>query len=94
MQNDIFITKREKYMADIILLEIEEDIRLAAQIVAKRRGIDLKVYADYSDYKNNMQKYNIVCSSNMAECKEHNFCYIKKPYTAHELLELIGRVRQ
>lgn len=38
-------------MADIILLEIEEDIRLAAQIVAKRRGIDLKVYADYSDYK-------------------------------------------
>ena len=44
-------------MADIILLEIEEDIRLAAQIIAKRRGIDLKVYA------------------------------------AHQLLELIGRVR-
>ena len=55
MQNDIFITKREKYMADIILLEIEEDIRLAAKIVAKRRGIDLEVYADYSDYQKNMQ---------------------------------------
>lgn len=59
-------------MADIILLEIEEDIRLAAQIVAKRRGIDLKVYADYSDYKKNMQKDDTVCSSNIVECKEHN----------------------
>lgn len=80
-------------MADIILLEIEEDIRLAAQIVAKRHGIDLKVYADYSDYQKNMQKDDIVCSSNMVECKEHNLCCIKKPYTAHQLLELIGRVR-
>lgn len=94
MQNDIFITKREKYMADIILLEIEEDIRLAAKIVAKRRGIDLEVYADYSDYQKNMQKDDIVCSSNMVECKKHNFYYIKKPYTAHQLLEFIGRVRK
>ena len=38
-------------MSNIVLLEIEEDIRLAAQIVAKNRGIVLKVYADYADYK-------------------------------------------
>ena len=80
-------------MADIILLEIEEDIRLAAQIVAKRRGIDLKVYADYSDYKKNMQKDDTVCSSNIVESKEHKCCYIKKPYTAHQLLEIISIVR-
>ncbi len=80
-------------MADIILLEIEEDIRLAAQIVAKRRGIDLKVYADYSDYKKNMQKDDTVYSSNIVECKEHNCCCIKKPYTAHQLLEIISIVR-
>lgn len=80
-------------MADIILLEVEEDIRLAAQIIARRHGIDLKVYADYSDYQKNMQKDDIVCSSNMVECEEHNFCCVKKPYTAHQLLELIGRVR-
>lgn len=80
-------------MADIILLEIEEDIRLAAHIVAKRRGIDLKVYADYSDYKKNMQKDDTVCSSDIAECEKHNCCYIKKPYTAHQLLELISIMR-
>ena len=80
-------------MADIILLEIEEDIRLAAHIAAKMRGIVLKVYADYSDYKKNMQKDDIVCSSNIVECKKHNCCYIKKPYTAHQLLELISIVR-
>ena len=43
-------------MSNIVLLEIEEDIRLAAQIVAKNRGIVLKVYADYADYKKIYQK--------------------------------------
>lgn len=85
--------KREIKMSGIILLEIEEDIRLAAHIVAKRRGIILQVYAGYDDYKNNMAKGDIVCSSNMEESKKYNFCYIKKPYTAHQLLELIDRVR-
>lgn len=79
-------------MSNIVLLEIEEDIRLAAQIVAKNRGIVLKVYADYADYKKNISEDDKVCSSNMAESKQHNFHYIKKPYTAHQLLELISEL--
>ena len=47
-------------MSGIILLEIEEDIRLAAHIVAKRRGITLQVYAGYDDYKNNLIKLGII----------------------------------
>ncbi len=80
-------------MADLVLLEIEEDIRLAAKLIAKKRGIYLKVYADYESYKKEIRQDDIVCSSNIVECKENNFYYIEKPYTAHQLLELIGRVR-
>ena len=77
-------------MSNIVLLEIEEDLRLAAQIVAKNRGIFLKVYADYADYKNHTAEDDKVCSSDESESRQHNFHYIKKPYTAHQLLELIS----
>lgn len=80
-------------MADVILLEMEEDIRFAAKIISKKYGIDLGIYADYSNYKKYMQEGDIVLSSDIVECEKHNFCYIKKPYTAHQLLELIGGVK-
>lgn len=78
-------------MGNIVLLEQEEDIRLAAVIVARNRNIILKVYQDYNEYKNHMEKDDTVCSSNEVECKEHNFIYIKKPYTASELMQVINR---
>ena len=38
-----------------------------------------------------MEKDDTVCSSNVVECKEHNFIYVKKPYTASELMQVINR---
>lgn len=80
-------------MDELVLLEIEEDIRLAAKIVARKHGINLRVYADYSRYAKEEQECDIICSSDMVECMQHKFYYIKKPYTAHQLLELIRKVR-
>lgn len=78
-------------MGNIVLLEQEEDVRLAAVIVARNRNIILKVYQDYNEYKNYMEKDDTVCSSNEIECRQYNFIYIKKPYTADELMQVIGR---
>lgn len=77
-------------MGNIILLELEEDIRLAAVIVARNRNITLKAYKDYKEYEKDIRKDDVVYSSNKQESDEHNFFYIKKPYTAHELLQLIN----
>ncbi len=81
-------------MADIILLEIEEDIRLAASIVASRRNIIIDVYADYNTYKPYTKDTHVVISSNQEESRKYNYNYIKKPYTAHELLALISKVKR
>lgn len=78
-------------MGNIILLEQEEDIRLAAVIVARNRNIILRAYKDYSEYKDSMTDGDTVCSSNEDECRQHNFIYIKKPYTANELMQVINR---
>lgn len=78
-------------MGNIILLEQEEDIRLAAVIVARNRNIVLRAYKDYSEYKDSMADNDTVCSSNEDECRQHNFIYIKKPYTADELMQVINR---
>lgn len=78
-------------MGNIILLEQEEDIRMAAVIVARNRDIILKAYKDYSAYKDNMHSDDIVISSDIDESKKYNLIYIKKPYTAGELMELIKR---
>lgn len=78
-------------MGNIILLEQEEDIRLAAIIVARNRHITLKAYKDYDEYKNNKLADDAVFSSNKSECEQYNFTYIKKPYTASELMQIITR---
>ena len=38
-----------------------------------------------------METHDTVCSSTEEECKEHNFIYVKKPYTASELMQVINR---
>lgn len=89
----LYSNKKEIVMANIILLEKEEDIRLAAEIVAKRRNIVLKGYADYSEYKKSVKQDDIVFTSSELENKEYGYNYIKKPYTAHDLLLLIDKVK-
>ncbi len=88
-----FIKIKESFMAEIILLEIEEDIRLAAQILAKRRNIIIDVYADYQNYERYKKDSHKVCSSSKEECSKYGFHYIQKPYTADELLSLLDKVR-
>lgn len=75
----------------IVLLEYEEDLRLAGKIYLKNNGIEVNYYIDYEDYSKNKLDSDTVITSSEKESKKYGFYYLEKPYTAHELMDLVRR---
>lgn len=75
----------------IILLEYEEDLRLAGKIYLKSKGIEVDYYIDYEDYSKNKLDSDIVITCSEEESKKYGFYYLEKPYTAQELVDLVRR---
>lgn len=75
----------------IILLEYEEDLRLAGKIYLKNNGIDVNYYIDYNDYSKKALENDIVITCSEEESKKYGFYYLEKPYTAQELIDMVRR---
>lgn len=84
---------------NIILLDYEDIIRLSVEYLLKKRNVSIFTYENHNEYilKHNSQHNesshdNVVISSNLEECKKYGYVYIKKPFTAEELFNLIKKL--
>lgn len=73
----------------VILLEYEEDIRLAAKIIARNNGFIIKTFAGWADYADYACDEDIIISS----CRENGgnipLIALEKPYDTEELISAL-----
>ena len=74
----------------IVLLEYEEEVRLASKIIAKMNGINIDVYSDYDTYSIYRQENDFIISSDIQDCEKYQLCFLSKPYTSVELLSKLS----
>ena len=82
---------------EVILLDYEDIIRLSVEYLLKKRNVPIKTFENHKDYMehygNNSDRNNkIIISSDISESKSYGYVYLKKPYTAEELFNLIKQL--
>ncbi len=75
----------------VLLIESEEDVMIGAKEVFEIHGVSCDILSNINDIPTNtdVKIYDIIISSDIKHIGRYNHLrYIKKPYTAQELLNI------